>query len=49
METLFNADFGNKTTIYLFQDYMVNVNIYSARLCEGNLNSKIEKNVRNAY
>lgn len=34
METLFNADFGNKTTIYLFQYYTVNVNIYSARLCK---------------
>lgn len=34
MKTLFNADFGNKTTMYLFQDYMVNINIYSARLCK---------------
>lgn len=42
MKTLFNANVGNMKT-YLFQDYMVNINIYTARLCrEGeNFNSKI--------
>lgn len=32
MKTLFNADFGNIKS-YLFQDYTVTINIYTARLC----------------
>lgn len=39
MRTLLNADFGNIKSSYLFQDYTVNINIYTARLCkeEGDL------------
>lgn len=33
MRTLLNIDCGNIKALYLFQDYTLNSNIYTARLC----------------